>query len=218
MKNNSNNYCTLYIVRHGQTEWNVKHIIQGQKDSNLTQEGITQAKNVAEAIKHIHFDAVFSSDLARTRKTAEIIALERKLAIKTSKLLRERTFGHFEGKSRDEYREETKDLLKKYQGLSEEEQWRFKFAEGYESDEELASRFITFLREIAITYPRKNVLVVTHGGNIRTFLAKIGYIKYGELQPGSVKNAGYVKVLSDGVDFFVKETVGVIAAAIDKPR
>ena len=203
-----NNFATLYIVRHGETEWNVKDRIQGHKDSPLTSQGIRQAYDVAEKLKHIQFDAIFSSDLLRVKRTVEIIRLDRKLAISTKKVLRERTYGHFDGKTVKEYKKETQHLLEKFEKLSGQEQRKFKFAKGYENDEEVIARFITFLREVAVSYPNRTVLIATHGGVIRTFLAHMGFAKSDELLPGSFKNAGYVKVLSDGVDFFIKEVEG----------
>ncbi len=74
-----------------------------------------------------------------------------------------------------------------------------------ESDEELVERFIVQLREIAVSYPGKIVLVTTHGGCIRTFLMRTDGANYGIWSKSSFPNAGYVKALSDGVDFFIKE-------------
>ncbi len=204
-----NNLCTLYIVRHGQTEWNKNHINMGQLDSPLTELGIEQAKETAEKLKGIKFDAIFSSDSDRAHNTAKILKLERELEIQTSKLLRERTYGHFEGKPDREYKEAIKHLLEEAEKLTEKEQWTYKFGDDVESDEELVNRFMVKLREISVAYPSKTVLVTTHGGCIRTFLRKTGTFTKEELPGGSFKNAGYVKVLSDGVDFFVKEVHGV---------
>lgn len=208
-KEPSENYCTLYLVRHGETEWNVKHIVMGQKDSPLTDLGIEQVLTTAQELKDVKFDAIFSSDSLRAQRTAELIKLDRELAIETSKLLRERSHGHFEGQSVVEYKEETKDLFEKMQQASEAEKWNFKFSDDVESNEELVTRFIRQIREIAVAAPNKTILVVTHGGCIRTFLMRMGYGTQAQLQPGSVGNAGYIKVLSDGVDFFIKEVKGV---------
>ena len=76
-----------------------------------------------------------------------------------------------------------------------------------ESDEELSDRFIVQLREIAVSYPGKTVLVTTHGGCVRTFLMRAVPSEYEKWSKGTFPNAGYVKALSDGVDFFVKEVV-----------
>jgi len=203
------NFCTFYIVRHGETEWNLQHITQGHKDSPLTENGIRQAQETANELKDINFDAIFSSDLGRTRRTAEILRLERQLAIQTSKALRERAFGTFEGKTGEEAHIAFQELYDEVRKLSEEEQKNFKPAPDVESDNEIISRFITQLREIAVAYPGKTVLVVSHGGPIRNFLMHVGYVKYGELPGRAFTNAGYVKVLCDGVDFFVKEVKGI---------
>lgn len=207
MKNPS--YCTLYVVRHGETEWNTIGRIQGQLDSPLTDKGKKQAIKLSREFGGISFDAIFSSDLLRAKRTAEIVNLERKLKIQTTKALRERTFGEHDGSMGNEYDKKIKNLLKKYNELSEKEKWKFRFGVSYESDEELVSRFITFLREISVGYQGKTVLVVTHGGNIRTFLTRLGYVKYGELIPGTFQNSGYLKVESDGVDFFIKDVKGI---------
>ena len=208
MKNN--NFCTLYIVRHGETEWNVSGTTQGQTNSSLTQKGIQQAKDVADEFKNIKFDMIFSSDLTRAKRTAEIIKLDREIIVQTSKLLRERAYGSFEGKHGNVFREVLKDKLIERDNLPDKEGWAFRLAEDVETDEEMIMRFILQLREIAVAYPQKTVLVVSHGGPIRMFLVKIGYAKKKDLSGGTFKNGGYVKVLSDGVDFIVKDAKGII--------
>ena len=206
---NKENYCNLYIVRHGETEWNVKNIIQGQSNSNLTEKGIEQAKKTGDELKDINFDAIFSSDSTRAHNTAEIIRLERELIVETSQLLRERNFGKFEGKHGSEFLEAFREKLKEKETLSGEEGWNFTVADDIETDEMIVLRFITKLREIAVAHPNKTVLVVSHGGPIRMFLAKIGYAKREELVGGSLKNAGCINVLSDGVDFILQSVKGV---------
>lgn len=206
---NEKNYCTLYIVRHGETEWNVKGITQGQSESHLTEKGITQAKEAAEKLKDVKFDAIFSSDLSRAHRTAEIIKLDRELVIQTSKLLRERSYGSFEKKHSDELKNTLKDKLKEKDSLMGNEYLSFRLAPDIETDGELITRFLIQLREISVAYPDKNVLVVTHAGCIRNFLVKIGYIERKNLPGGSFKNGGYIKLLSDGIDFFVKEAQGI---------
>ncbi len=208
-KENEENYCTLYLVRHGETEWNVSGVTQGQTNSSLTEKGVQQAKTVADELKDIKFDAIFSSDLTRAQRTAEIIKLDREIIIQTSKLLRERTYGSFEGKHGDVFREVLKDKLIERNNLSDKESWSFRLAEDIETDEEIVTRFILQLREIAVAYPNKTVLVVSHGGPIRMFLIKIDYAEKKELVGGTFQNGGYVKVLSDGVDFLVKDVKGI---------
>ncbi|HSD98215.1 MAG TPA: histidine phosphatase family protein [Patescibacteria group bacterium] len=205
-----NTYCTFYIVRHGQSEGNVKQVISGQKETNLSELGRKQAQERAKDLFNVHFDAVFSSDLARTVETARIILLERKIAINTTKALRERSYGKdIQGKSYDQLREKIKRLLEKYYTLSYKERLSKKIVPDYESDEELIGRFVTFLRETALAYPGKNVLIVSHGNIMRTFLVHLGFGTHQELAHSTIKNTGYFVLKSDGVDFEVVKTVGI---------
>ncbi len=195
---------TLYIARHGETEWNVKGLMQGHKDSPLTENGQNQAKELAEALRHIHFDAIFSSDLLRAKRTAEIVALEKELAIQTTKALRERNFGKFEGHSLAEYGK----LFESVQKLSWKERLNHKPSEDAESIEELLMRYITFLREIAVAYSGKTILMVSHGGVMRNLLISLAYWESNHKE--KFGNAGYMILESDGVDFFVKEVKGAV--------
>ena len=138
----SNNYCTIYLVRHGRTDWNEKGKIQGHTDRVLDSTGKTQALELAKELKQIKFDKVFSSDLLRAKQTAEIIALEHKLAVETIKALREREFGIFEGRHWTALNKEMEATLKE---LDQNSRFSYKHHPSMESDKELMSRFITFL-------------------------------------------------------------------------
>lgn len=203
-------YCIIYVVRHGETTANAKKLLQGTSDFPLTETGKKQAQILASELKDIHFDAFFSSDLIRAKHTAEIIALERELAVITTKALRERHFGHFEGKPYEVINNAHKKLLGEYEKMTHEEQMRFKFEPFEESNDELAGRFITFTREIAVAYAGKTVLMVSHGGMMRALLLHLGYGTTAEIGVGAVRNLGYIKLKSDGVDFFIAETAGII--------
>lgn len=198
---NPSSYCTFYIIRHGQTEWNVKKILQGSNNIPLNQEGEKQARNLGGAFKNIKIDAVFSSDLIRAKRTAEIIALEKKLAVETTKLLRERRYGRFEGKKAEALAE----FDKMKDALSKQERFKFKPYPDVESDEELVGRVITFLREISVSYIGKTVLIVSHGGLMAALLRHLGM----DLPHGAIGNNAFIKLLCDGFDFFIKETKGI---------
>lgn len=198
---------TFYIVRHGQTDWNLKGVLHGgNAHTVLNQTGKEQAKQIADTLKPIHFDEIFSSDLDRAVQTAEIIAKDRKLTIKTTKALREKSYGRYEGRDRKEVQEELKHLFDEWNKLNGEEKMKFKIYDDGESDHEAVERFIRHLREIAIAYPEKTILIASHGGIMRYFLVKLGWATYDELATHGIKNAAYIKVESDGVDFFIKET------------
>ncbi len=201
-------YCTFYIVRHGQTDWNVKKLMQGHTDIPLNKEGELQAQKMAKKLRRIHFTTVYSSDLLRAKQTAEIITLKKKIVIKTTKALRERFYGRLEGKSWADDRNELAKLWEKLYKLTEKERKIFHL-EKVENNEDLMNRFIPVLREIAVAYPQKNVLIVTHGGIMRAFLIHLGYGTEKTLPSGSIKNTAYLRLDCDGVDFFIKETFGV---------
>lgn len=195
---------TFYIVRHGETDWNKNKIMQGQKDIPLNETGEQQAKDLAQLFKDIDFDLAFSSDLIRAKRTAEIVALEHQLTVETTKLLRERSFGRYEGQPSAALIAQIK-LLR---ALTDDERRKHKVDDESESDEEVIGRFITFLRETAITHPGKTVLVGAHGGFFHVMLVHLGILSYPESDAMRIKNSGYIKLLTDGVDFFVKEIVG----------
>jgi len=202
-------YCTVYLVRHGETEWNIEHRIQGHKDSPLTEKGRQQASMLGSNLENVHFDAVFSSDLGRARETAELITLSKKIAVETTLALRERSFGEHEGKTFDKHYADTKDLIDTFERLTDEKKFTFKFAPDQESDEELARRLSTYLREISVAYAGKTVLAVSHGGIIRAFLVGLGYGTWTELSYGAVKNTACVVLQCDGTEFVIKEVMGV---------
>lgn len=205
-----NKFTTFYIVRHGETEYNVKRIMQGQSlNPPLNENGLKQAEELAKEMVDIDFAAIFSSDMVRARQTAEIIRAKRELLVNTSHLIRERNFGVFDGKSIDEFNEKSRKILETLKIFTEEQRKKIKFDKNYESDEEIVSRLITFLREVAVAYIGKKVLVVCHGGLLRTFLVHLGVGNNEELPPRSVTNGGYIKFYSDGTEFFVRELKGV---------
>jgi uncharacterized phosphatase len=172
---------TFYLVRHGETDWNKQRIIQGQTDVPLNATGEQQAKEAAKHFKKIKFDLAFSSDLLRAKRTTEIIALEHKLAVEATEVLRERHFG--------ELQEKPSGTLQTYFKLMKEM-----------ADEE---------RKSAITYPGKTILIGTHGGIIRLLLVHLGYFSYAESDRSRVKNTAHLILEGDGVDFFIKEIVGL---------
>ena len=197
-------YCTIYLTRHGETEWNEKKLIQGIKDIPLNKKGEKQAIVLGKKLKNIKFDAIFSSDLIRAKKTAEIILLEKKLAVQMTKALRERYFGKYQGQSFEEEKNKNiRDLINKLKSAPQSSK------NEVESDEAIIGRLFTFLREVAVAYQGKIVLVVTHGGPIKTLLIHLGWGTYENFSEGGIDNLAYIVIESDGVDFFIKETNGV---------
>jgi broad specificity phosphatase PhoE len=199
------NQCTFYIVRHGETDWNARGVIQGHVNTALNEKGEKQAASLADQLRDVQFDHIFSSDLDRAMRTAEFIRLERDLAIETTKILREKKFGAIEGKPMSEL-DKLDGIIAK---LSDKEKFTYKHEPTGESDEEIISRLITLLLEIAVRSSGKTILIVTHGGVIRTLLIHLGFFTYETSRLHRITNTAYIKLTSDGVDFFIEETQGI---------
>lgn len=201
-----NKMTTIYLVRHAQTEWNTQDKLQGHLDSPLTKSGKKAARLLGEKFKNINFDMIFSSDLLRAQRTAEIIVLEKKLAVQTTELLRERNYGEYDGKPAKSIETVNKMVSK----LNAAKRYSYKHSEKLESDKEVVDRIIPFLREVSIANPGKTILIVSHGTSIRLALMKLGFGEYPHsLPPGALKNVGWAKIETDGVDFFIKEYEGI---------
>lgn len=200
-------HTTFYIVRHGETEWNVRGLLQGQQGTDLTENGKKQAQNIAKELQNVPFEAIYASDLIRAKQTAEIIALERKIAVQLSILLRERKLGPFEGMPYAVLREFDEALEK----LNDKEKFSYKAHPELESDEETIQRFTEFLQMATKKHQGKNVLLVTHGGIMRAFLIFAGFETYDSLShnKSKISNSAYIELKTDGKTFEVVRTVGI---------
>jgi probable phosphoglycerate mutase len=89
----------LFLTRHGETIWNTKKMMQGWKDSPLTEKGIDQARKLANRLTDVTLDGIYSSTSNRAIATAEIIKGERSLKVMKLDSLRELSFGDWEGKN-----------------------------------------------------------------------------------------------------------------------
>lgn len=92
----------LYIIRHGETEWNRLGKIQGKTNIDLSENGRLLARRTAEALKNIDFDFIFSSPLRRAYETAHILKLDREAKIQTDERIAEVGFGPYEGRRIEE--------------------------------------------------------------------------------------------------------------------
>lgn len=202
------NYCTIYLMRHGQSHGNHPVDTYGL-DRELTAKGHEQARDAANKLKDIKFDAVFASPLIRAQQTAKVIAEEHKLAVLTKEALKERHHGILEGRDVKEAKQELKQLIDKMHEMPYDEWKSIEMAQGRETDEQLMSRFITALREIAVAYAGKRILVINHTSNMRTFLVHLGYKTYKELSTYKIENAAYLELKTDGVDFFIENVSGL---------
>lgn len=134
----------LYLARHGETVDNVNKIMQGQTQGQLNENGINQARQLAEELKGKHFDAFVASDLKRSVDTCRIVAEPHHAEVRTTPLLRERDWGSFTGR----YIPDLKD-----------EVWPDDI-EPLDALKERSRKFLEFIRR---EYPGKTVLAVGHG-------------------------------------------------------
>lgn len=155
----------LWLVRHGQTDWNVQRRIQGHTPTPLNEVGIHQAHLLAAFFAERRFSAIWSSDLPRAAQTAEIIGEKLALAVQTTPELRERDLGDFEGKTWDEIREMRG--INPESPLANGDLSDWTGVQGVESDTALWHRIRGTLCGISIDHAGKDVLVITHGGVIK---------------------------------------------------
>jgi probable phosphoglycerate mutase len=147
---------SLYLVRHGETDWNAQRRIQGNTDVPLNDTGRQQANTTARLLARREWDGVFSSPLSRAFETASIISRELGMPLpQTIPAVVERNYGEAEGLNWDE-------IEAQFPGDT--------FVPGRESRDEVARRVIPALVELAQQHPGEALIVVSHGGVIRSVL------------------------------------------------
>lgn len=156
---------TFYIVRHGQTNWNILGRTQGHGNSDLTKKGLEQAKELADTIVDYPIDYIYSSDLGRAVQTAQIIANKLNLDVNKTPALREMGFGIWEGLLIEE--------IKKYH-LDTYNTWRNKphlvNIEGGENLNIIKERTDKFIEELNKKYDNKHIVLVSHSVTVRAML------------------------------------------------
>lgn len=149
----------ILAVRHGETAWNRDTRIQGHTDIDLNPHGRWQAGRLAQALREESIAGFYSSDLSRALETAQAVARLHGAAVETHTGLRERSFGHFEGRTWTEL--ET-------QHPGETAAWRQRVPDfappGGESLLQLQARVVTTVTALARRHPGEQVLIVAHGG------------------------------------------------------
>ena len=152
---------TILLARHGETDWNRERRVQGHTDRPLNEVGRAQARALADRLAAEPIEAVYSSDLARARETAHIVAEPRGLTVVAVPELREKNFGTWEGLTDEE-------IVARFPEAAGG-QW----GDG-ETSEQVAARILRALRGIAAAHPAGHVLVVSHGGALRAVLRHSG--------------------------------------------
>ncbi len=155
----------IFLVRHGETDHNKNRVIMGHLPTPLNETGKNQAKILADELKEKGIQIIFSSDLVRAAETAEIISSELNLPVTYTDQLREHTLGDLDGVGISELLDEM-DSLKEFDDLMTKHNG--------EQTKDFMTRVWEEFRNIARENKEKeNVLIITHGGCIRSIIARI---------------------------------------------
>lgn len=165
----------LLLVRHGQTDWNLTHRVQGHTDTPLNAVGRAQACALADTLAAEAFVAVYSSDLSRAHETAVAVARVHGLEVTVDRDLREKNFGSWEGLTDTEIADRFPDAV------------RGRWGDG-ETTEEVADRAVAAIERVRQQHPAGRVLVVSHGGAMRAILDHLG------VEHGPIRNCDVFRV------------------------
>ena len=183
---------TFYIVRHGQTDWNVQKKIQGHTDIPLNETGHMESKRLAAELTGTTFDVAYSSDLKRAYETSLIIKNNHALDVFKDKRLRERHFGKWEGR-----------YFSELDALTNEDK------SDVETDEAMIQRAFEFLNEAVHVNRGKTILIVTHGGLMRSILVKAMSLTF-TVEGFSTLNNSIIVLSHENGEWTVKKLQGII--------
>ena len=160
----------LYIIRHGRTDWNDLHKLQGRTDTSLNEDGIRMAREAAVQYRDVHFDICFCSPLKRAKQTVEILLRDRDVPVVFDDRLMEMCFGSSEGEV-DCHINPSSPVYKFFKDPADYDTP----PEGAESMKELFERTGEFLKEKV--YPLlaegKDVLIVGHGAMNSSIVCRV---------------------------------------------
>lgn len=199
-------YCTFFIARHGITEWNKRGIIQGHTDIDLAEEGVFQAQELARLLKEVSFSRIISSDLLRAKNTAKVIADDKHLTLETSPQLRERYWGQWEGKSFSDLKMKLGEAFNLViHHLNDMDQSSIADLKDVESIPQAMSRTVPFLKEIAAKHPGESILILTHGGILKSLLY---YFEF--TSSIAIPNTSYLVVQGNGDSLIFQKAHGIV--------
>ena len=173
----------LVLVRHGQSEWNLKNLFTGWKDPDLTEKGVEEAREAGRRLKAegLVFDAAFTSKLRRAQRTSQLILGElgqKSLPVTEDEALNERDYGELTGLNKDEAR--------KTWGEQKVLMWRRSYEvppPGGESLRDTVARALPyFVRDILpVVLQGKTTLVTAHGNSLRALIMTLERLTPDEL-------------------------------------
>jgi len=155
----------ILLARHGETEWNAIHRVQGWTDIPLSEKGHAQAEALAKRLARTRLDAVYSSDLSRAVQTAAPSAARHGLIVQTMPELREKGFGDWEGLNQADLERDYPELWHRYHVARD----LTALVPGGETWPQVQERLAAVLRRILAAHPNpeETALLVGHGGSSR---------------------------------------------------
>ncbi len=183
----------FWLIRHGQTDWNLENRFQGSTDTSLNGEGLRQAETAAERLDGAAPTVIYSSPLRRAYTTAQIIASVLNLPIITERRLQEISLGDWEGQLGE-------DLHRLYPEQFEarrRDTIGFRAPNG-ESLQEVASRAGSLLNEICTNRPGDEVVIVSHGVTLGVIHCLLEGIPIDQAYKNIPDNASPLRLESDG--------------------
>ncbi|MFV0243144.1 MAG: histidine phosphatase family protein [Lacrimispora sphenoides] len=179
----------IYLIRHGQTDWNIQGKIQGSHDIPLNETGRRQAELLAKGMDSRPVLRIFSSTLTRAMETAEKIRSRQKVEICSMPQLIEVEFGKWEGMTWDEIMEAYPEEYKRWALCPDEAS-----PPGGENQDQVLNRCVWAVKEILrITGGREDVAIVSHGATI-AYLVSYMMQNHPEVESIIVENASITTV------------------------
>lgn len=197
----------IYIIRHGETDWNKVRRLQGHSDIPLNEEGRRLARITGEALSSVNFRRIYTSPLQRAKETAMLVKGDRQIDVIEDERLQEISFGIYEGHccAKDNYEIPDPDFMNFF---TQPDQYHP--PEGAESIEELCARTTDFLQELVHTtqYGAEDaILLSTHGAALRGLLSSVEKTDIAHFWQGGVHKNCAVTILdvTDGIITLVVE-------------
>lgn len=178
-------------MRHGRTEWNAEHRLQGRTDIPLSAEGVEMAKRAAAECADVHFDVCYSSPLSRALRTAEIVLAGRGIPIITDGRLMEMSFGTAEG-AENSFPAASGSMSDFFNRPE-----KYTPPEGAESFSELFARTGEFIREVIepLLKQNKDVLIVGHGAMNLSIICQIKKLPLAEFWSAGMESCKLKRII-----------------------
>ncbi|MFI5333582.1 MAG: histidine phosphatase family protein [Chlamydiales bacterium] len=200
---------TLYIVRHGRTDWNAQGRLQGSMDRPLDEVGWQQAHAVGNELSRLQVAAIYSSPLLRAKQTADAINTFHKCNVHLETGLREAAYGDIEGMTITEFRTRFKESIEQKLKLPVQEQWKHKLSHGAESCEEITARALPALKKIASKHQNETVIIVSHGYVLSAIVSNLSLISDEHVR---IPNCSVVIMEGDEEDLKLIHYAGIAGA------